>query len=283
MNTVQLNNTREKIDTVDTLILSLLSERSMLALEALSHKKGQAIYATQREQNILQRLSALNGSPLSQGAIEKIFSTIIGECRYLQQRVSTLDKQVVKISIQGIAGSFCQQAAWLYCQQKGLLRPDLVYSINSAQALHCVLVGESELAVMALNNSYGGLVDETITALADAKYHIVDTVNLAVSQNLLANIDTTSDQIRHIYSHPQALKQCRQYLSLHYPEATRHPSEDTASAARALSLGQYPTNSAVIAAKDCIKHYNLQILDSNIQDQIDNSTLFVVLSKQEQP
>lgn len=272
-----LSELRKKIDAIDDDILTLLQRRCDLALQTAEVKRKRqqvSIYAPEREQAILTRMIANNASALKPLDIESIYRSIISACRNLQYADQHQDGLI--ISVQGIPGSFSEQAANAYINKKQLAHVMLHYGGGSAGVMQQLDSQQAHIGLMAINNTWGGLVQETIDALTCSEYDVIDTVAIDVEHALLVSGDAP---IQAIYSHPQALRQCRQYLAEHYPSVALHDYCDTASAAKALSQGGLPHASAVVASASCAKLYGLSIKAQAINDRVRNETLFFVVAK----
>jgi chorismate mutase len=281
---MSLDDLRAKINDIDSKILALLGQRAKLALETSVLKKRNngaqgPVYVPAREREIITRLTHENTSDLNSAAIEKIFQSIIESCRNLQALRLADKGDPITISVQGKAASFSEQAGEAYIQYRNVQNARIIYGMGSQGVLDDLTAKKADLGLMAINNTWGGLVQETLTVLTNSAYEIVDTIAILVSQNLMSLPNIEPEKIEHIYSHPQALKQCRDYLAKHYPGVEQHQSEDTAKAAQDLALGELKENSAVIGSKRCVDAYGLNMLAEDIQDIPHNETLFFVVKK----
>ncbi|OGT48067.1 MAG: prephenate dehydratase [Gammaproteobacteria bacterium RIFCSPHIGHO2_12_FULL_41_15] len=126
-----------------------------------------------------------------------------------------------------------------------------------------------------MENSTGGVVLETIYALAKYRCTIQDLFFIMVEQSLIAKQGLTLDKISAIYSHHQALRQCKLYLATHFSKIPRIETADTALAAKQLYIGEIPETAAVICNKICADIYNLQLMAIGINDLKDNQTQFI--------
>lgn len=218
---------------------------------------------------------ANNTSLIPNAGIASIMNAVMAQCRLLQQ--CQPDNQTI-ISIQGIKGSFSEHAAKQYAATV-LSHSDvrLSYAVDSAQVTAELSASVADIGVMALHNSIGGLVDETLACLRKGMCRVIGLETVQVEQCLLAMSPLADDDIRHVYSHPQALSQCQSTLTARFPHARHHPVADTALAAQQLAEGLYDTSSAVIASVSCIKHYGVTLLHRGIQDHSTNETVFLIV------
>lgn len=177
-----------------------------------------------------------------------------------------------KVSYLGPQGSFTYLAATKKFPGKTLVPQ------NSIEACFAsVNSGQTKIAVVPLKNSIGGTVVET--DLAIKKFPEIKTESslvLPISQNLMANAGTV--EIERIFSHPQALKQCKKFLDSLYPGVQQIEYSSTSAAAKWVS--ENPKEKwAAIANPETAKMYKLTIMHANIQDDKDNRTTFIVISK----
>lgn len=278
-----LEKIRNNINSIDIDILTLIEKRSMMMKQVLQAKKMQGdgivknLFDPKREANIIRTIVNKNKGPLPDSAINNIFESIISSCRNLQLSLEE-NPLPFNVSIQGIKGSFSEQALLQYCQQKSIKNYKIHYAVNSESVLESINKNKSEYGLVALNNAQGGLVNETIDALTYHRYRIIDSVILLVNHCLITTIDTKKCDIKSIVSHPQALKQCRHYLQKNYPDSDKVEWMDTSLAAADIAAKKLPKGSAAIASASCAKQYHLKILDNNIQDLgSENETLFLLI------
>ena len=182
------------------------------------------------------------------------------------------------IGVSGDAGSFSEEAALLYARSAGV-KPKLSYLIDMEGVLAALDKKKIDLGIFPVVNSRGGLVQTAFEAMGKHLFTMIDEVWLDVKQNLMAKKGVKRSQIKIITSHPQALSQCERYLQKEFAKAKIQDYEDTAKAARDLSLGKLNKTTAVIAPALCAKIYGLQIINGNIQDSHPNLTTFIVVKK----
>lgn len=134
---------------------------------------------------------------------------------------------------------------------------------------------ECEFGVVPIENSIEGPVGITLDSLAhkfDLK--IYNELIIPINQNLIVNQGTSMDDIEDVYSHEQAISQCREFINEH--KIQPHYAVSTAHAAKSI-IGD--NSKAAIGNAKTVELYDLEILKSNIQDTDNNETRFVVLSK----
>jgi len=262
---MNLQEVRKRIDCIDGQILQLLNRRMEQVL--ITNQFKTQIIDNDREKEILNRIR-ISATDLVQGAfLEKIFTDIIEESKRLQNEGFHL------IAFQGEHGAYGEVAsrAW-----NSRLVPFPCSTFT--EVFEGVQSGCHDYGIVPVENTLGGSVDQVNQLLIHADLHVVGAVELPVRHCLLALPDTDHREIRSIYSHPQALSQCRRFLARNHLEPV--PYADTAGAARMLAE-QRPKRSAVIASRLCAGLYNLEILKEGVEDLERNMTRFLVLSKDE--
>ena len=164
------------------------------------------------------------------------------------------------ISYLGPEGSYCEQAALTnFSNEKLFPMPTIPAVIESVQD------DITDMGVVPIENSIEGSVTFTLDSLIhDFNVNINGEIMLNISHSLITNKINTLDNIKKIYSHPQALAQCRIYLSEKLPQADLIPSSSTSAAF--FDLINAPENSAAIAHARNAKKHNLNIIEENIKD-----------------
>jgi len=185
----------------------------------------------------------------------------------------------VKIGIQGGKGSFSEEAAQTFSQNHGIDKPEIVYLISSKAVLAGIENEEIEFGVFAMENAQGGVVIESVEAMAECRCRIVKMFHIPVSQNFISRGGMLVGDVTEIHSHQQALRQCKDYLAEHFWTRPLIEADDTAEAARRLSQGKLPKTAAVIGSKYCAELYGLNILEEDIHDLKHNLTLFLGVEK----
>lgn len=186
-----------------------------------------------------------------------------------------------KIGIMGGMGSFSEQAAHEFAQNHGIEKYEMDYLITTECALSAVEFGDVDFGIFAMENAQGGVVIESVEAMAHHLCEIVEMFYIPISQNLIARRGVNIGDITAVHSHQQALRQCREYLAEHFWTRPLIEEDDTAEAARKLKDGKLPKSVAVIANKSCADLYGLVIIKENIQDLKNNLTLFIGVKKME--
>ena len=174
----------------------------------------------------------------------------------------------MKVAYAGDPGAFAEEAARM------LPDAEPVSCASFAAVFEAVEKGEAERGVVPLHNSRAGMVEEVVRLLARSSLQVADRLALRVRHNLLALPGVRLGDIRRVASHPQALAQCSKLLQKHGWELV--PRSATSTAARQLSEDQ-DRSCAVIAGATAARLYGLNVLASDVEDDPENTTRFVVL------
>jgi len=182
------------------------------------------------------------------------------------------------IAVSGDAGSFSEEAGLLYAQRENI-EPDIIFAIGMEGVLREVDAGNVELGVFPVVNSRGGLVRPAFHAMGNYTFTYIDELWLEVYQCLMVLPGTKKEDISSITSHSQAIAQCERHIKKEFPHAKLVEWEDTAKAAKDLSEGSLPKDTAVIAPARSAHIYGLELLEKGIQDNHPNLTTFIVVKK----
>ncbi|PWN71497.1 prephenate dehydratase [Chryseobacterium phosphatilyticum] len=192
--------------------------------------------------------------------------SLLGSC------LSNKINPVTKIAYLGPPASFTHLAAG-----KKFPSQTLIFQNSIEDCFRSVRSGSVEKAVVPLKNSIGGIVLPTEKALKEfPDIQVEDSLELPISQNLMIVPGTIT--VKKIYSHPQALRQSRHFIDSLYPAVPRIEYSSTSAAAQWVS--DHPAeNGAAIANTEAARLYKLKIINSDIQDDKNNRTKFIIISK----
>jgi len=183
------------------------------------------------------------------------------------------------VGIQGGKGSFSEEAAQVFIKNHGIVNSEISYLIGSRSVLDNLDNKKIEYGIFAMENAQGGVVVESMEALAEYRCKIVDMFHVSISQNLLARHGLYIGDITEIHSHQQALRQCKDYLSENFWTRPLVDADDTAESARRLSQSKISKSAAVIGSKYCAELYDLNVLQEDIHDLKNNLTLFLAVKR----
>ena len=181
----------------------------------------------------------------------------------------------MKIGYQGIKGSNSERAAKKLKKEMHLDAFELIPLLSSSNVVKAIKNKDVEYGVLAVRNSRGGLVKESVEAIISTDLDLVLAKDFRIHHNLYVLDKTIKlDDIEVIASHPQAIKQCEKYIEKTFNKAKIINSPDTAYAAKALANGAYTKNTAVLCRKDAGEKNGLYKLAKHVEDRIDNRTEF---------
>ncbi|WP_227766145.1 prephenate dehydratase [Zhaonella formicivorans] len=182
----------------------------------------------------------------------------------------------IKVGYLGPEGTFTEQAAKKWADQS-LEKPAQLFPVsNIPQLVHNVCDGEFVYGVLPVENSIEGTVNLTVDTLIKAKAVIIGEVITEIEHCLVLK-KGASHKIQVVFSHPQALAQCYDYLSREFAGVNLVQVASTAEAARMVAEG--PPGWAAVCSKHAAMSYGLDILAAGIQDYLENKTRFLVIGK----
>lgn len=267
----ELKGLREEIDRLDSEILSLISQRAKCAMRVAEVKlsadpQNAVFYRPEREAQVLNRIMERNPGPLSNEDMARLFREIMSACLALEKPL--------EVAYLGPEGTFTQQAAKKHFGQWVKSKP--LPAID--EVFREVEAGAVQYGVVPIENSTEGVVNHTLDTFISSNIHICGEVELRIHQHLMTGPNTKRDKITRIYSHQQSLAQCRKWLDAHMPQAERIAVNSNAEAARRVQ-GEW--NSAAIAGELASELYGLEIVETKIEDNPDNSTRFLIIGREE--
>jgi len=269
---LEIEELRKRIDQVDFELLKLLKERSELVKRILETKKKLSLpfKDAKREREILEtvRTKAIN-LELDPILTEEIFKRIIG--------LSTSSYRDISIAYLGPKGSFTELAARKFMNEANV---QYVAKPTIREVFRSVEAGEVDMGIVPIENSIEGSVNTTLDILLDTPLKIYGEVELRIDHCLLAGAGSTIEDIRVVFSHPQAIAQCRSFLETVVPQAE---VVEVNSTSRAAEIVKNLRGAAAIASEYTASIYGLDILARSIQDYHDNYTRFIILSLKEHP
>ncbi len=259
---------RQQIDTLDREIVECLQRRAALA-KRVGAEKGEnvPIYVPERERQVLAHVAAgARDGLLDAAALENIYREVLSACRALEKPTS--------VAYLGPENTFTHQAALESFGKSASLQA--AASVNHVFLL--VERGAAEYGVVPLENSTEGGVTPTLDSFVqylDTAIQICGEVVLPIGHHLISN--APRENIRVVYSHPQALAQCRGWLAEELPHAEMVEMVSTAAAVARI---KDEAAAAAIASELAAQAEGVPIIARNIQDRVDNVTRFAILGKQ---
>jgi chorismate mutase/prephenate dehydratase len=264
----KISDWRERIDAIDDQVLELLNERARCnsqigKLKAASEDTGAAVIVPARELEIFERLEAGNTGPFPSGAIRSVFREIISASVSLQQEVG--------VAFLGPQGTFTHQAALQQFGQMARFEP----AMTTSDIFRQVETDHVDFGVVPVENSNEGIVSHTLDLFVESPLTISAEIHVPIHHDLLS-VSGDLSKIEAVHSHPQPLAQCRHWLELNLPNTPQHTTHSTAQSAERARLDG---SIAAIASPVCADMYSLKVVRSGIQDNRENTTRFLVISK----
>jgi len=259
---VDIKELREKIDLIDENILKLLNERTKLALEIgkLKAESDSPTYVPHREQEIVNRLTAINKGPFPNTGLAHVYREIISACR-------SLEKPLTVVYL-GPEATFSHIASIKNFGSSVIYKP----MRSEAEVFREVETKRADYGVLAIENSTEGAVNPTLDALVRTNLFICAEILVQISHYLMAKVPI--EQIKEVHSHPQVLAQCRGWLERNMRDVKLVAESSSAEAAK---LAAKSDNIAAIGSSLAAELYGLDILAEKIQDIPNNMTRFFVI------
>jgi chorismate mutase/prephenate dehydratase len=260
---MSIEDIRSEIDRIDKELVELINKRAECAAEIgkLKDASTESIFAPEREMQVLSKVLSLNRGPLSDKTISAIYREIISACRALEKPIT--------VAYLGPAGSYTHIAS---IQRFGD-STDFVPVETIPDVFNSVERREANYGVVPVENSTEGIVSHTLDMFLISDLRICAEIFAPISHNLLSAGDDIS-QIKRVYSMPQAIAQCRNWLRTHLPGVEVLEVSSTAKAARMCE--GYPS-SAAVASSLAAREYGLNIIAEGIEDNPHNRTRFLVV------
>ena len=287
---MDLNQIRQEIDIVDKQMVELFQKRMLLAGEVAENKRGtgKAIYDRQRELEKLKKLGDLANSEFNRHSIEELFLQIMSisrryqykilgdRDRYIESEYTAVDSLDMRpgsqVVYQGVPGAFSEQAMLRFFGDQ----VENFHVERFEDVIQALEENHAEYGVLPIENSSAGFVSGIYHLLQEHEVAIVGSIDLAVSQALLAVPGAVISDIQTVYSHPQGLLQTKPYLDAH--DWKQIPLANTAVSASKVKQDGDKTQAAVAGIR-AAQIYGLEVLEPEINAQKNNTTRFVVVSK----
>ena len=265
----KLEKARRIIDEVDTQMAELFVKRMRAAELVYEHKKelGLPILDAKREEAVIEKNAALVEDEVLRGYYIDYLKHLMAVSRAYQYRMQS----GLTVAYSGVEGAFAHIAAGkIFPQGNRVSYTDFKAAYDS------VVKGESDVAVLPIENSYAGEVGQTIDLIFSGSLFVNGIYELDIHQNLLGVADATVEDIKKVTSHPQALSQCHDYIKMRGFETEE--ANNTALAAKRVAMANDKSLGA-IASAETAEIYGLKVIEANINKSGENTTRFAVLSK----
>jgi chorismate mutase/prephenate dehydratase len=263
---MSLEEFRQEIDHLDAKLVELLNARARIVINVgkLKDETDSPVYSPAREKEVFERIVKANKGPLPDKTLWAVWRELMSGSFFLERPL--------RIAYLGPRGSFSHTAAMLKFGQS--VEYEGVRDIRSI--FEEVSKGHSDMGLVPIENSAGGGVRESLDAFIDTDVLICGEIHMAIHHNLLANC--ALEEIENIYSQPEVVAQCRNWLSTTFKEAKMIPMASTAKAAQ---IAKDEPHAAAIASSIAADIYGLKIVCADIEDIGNNITRFLVISKED--
>ena len=281
---------REQIDSIDSNIVKLYEERMDVCRQVAEYKieNGKKVFDKAREEEKLAKVRSMTHNDFNSHGITELFEQIMSMSRKLQYQllnekgqtgrlpfipVENLDTRKVRVVFQGAEGAYSQAAMVRYFGEQ----IDSIHVDTFRDAMSAIDEGSAEFAVLPIENSTAGIVNEIYDLLVEFENYIVGEQIIKIEHCLLGVPGTQIEQIKTVYSHPQSLMQSSRYLGSHNWQQISMPNN--AFAARKIAE-EKRTNQAAIASEYAGKVYGLEVLAKPVNNVSSNSTRFIIVTNQ---
>lgn len=288
---MDLAQLRGQLDQIDERIVELYEERMEICSKVADYKieTGKKVLDKAREEEKLRKVRSLAHSEFNAYGVQELFEQIMAMSRKLQYSklsqqgaygklpfiaVDSLETGQARVVFQGAEGAYSQLAMERYFGEE-----INSFHVDSFRDAMCAIEeGSADYAVLPIENSTAGIVNEIYDLLAEFENYIVGEQIIKIEHCLLGLPGTDLAQIRTVLSHPQSLMQSARYLSLH--DGWKQISmQNNAFAARKVSEdGDH--SQAAIAGEQAAKIYGLDILERGVNQSDTNSTRFIIVTNQ---
>ncbi|MCH5252020.1 MAG: prephenate dehydratase [Lachnospiraceae bacterium] len=288
---IDLSVSRQQIDEIDSQIVDLFEKRMAVSNEVAKYKlkTGKPVLDKEREEKKLEKLGAMSHNEFNERAVRELFSQIMSISRKYQYGVLPHTEEVTAfqkvekivpgkgktVYYFGVPGTHTQQA------MEDVFGTDVEgISCQSFQGvMEAVQNGDADFGVLPIENSSTGGITANYDLLLRYKNAIVGEHVMRIDQCLLAPVGTKLEEIKKVYSHPQGLLQCQEFMEAH-PAYEGIEYDSTAAAAKKVAKEADHTQAA-IASRRAAKEYGLEIIADSIQQEKNNCTRFIIIGPKE--
>lgn len=287
---LNLEEIREKIDVIDKQLVKLFEERMELCRQVAEYKidTGKKVLDVQREQVKLDNVYHMVKNPENAYAVKDLFAQIISNSRKLQycmleqtagtlrapyEAIDTVSKEGSKVVYQGVPGAYSHIAMKRFFGKN----VDSFAVETWRDAMDAVSSGRADYAVLPIENSTAGIVAGVYDLLQEYDNYIIAETYVKVEHALLGLKGTDIDKVKTVYSHPQGFMQCEHFLEQH--KGWQQISQANTAGSAKKVLEENDLTHVAIASEEAAEEYGLEVLAHAINDLDNNTTRFVVVTK----
>ena len=281
---------RDKLDLIDAQIVELYEKRMDICRQVADYKieVGKKVFDKQRETEKLAKVKALTHNEFNSHGVEELFEQIMSMSRKLQYQllsehgslgklpfigVDRLETEKARVVFQGAEGAYSQAAMTQYFGDE----VNSFHVDTFREAMSAIDEGSADFAVLPIENSTAGIVNEIYDLLQEYENYIVGEQIIRIEHCLLGVPGTKLSDIQTVYSHPQSLMQSARFLAGH--DWQQISMQNNAFAAKKVAEEQLKTQAA-IASEYAGKVYGLEVLRKGVNHSGTNSTRFIIVTNQ---
>ena len=288
---MDISDARREIDKIDVELTELFVKRMKLSKEIAAYKKDNnlPVFDKTREREIINKAADRAGKDM-ENYISVLYTTLFDVSRSYQKQLiggkTELTGEIEKafeeteevfparsvVACQGVEGAYSQ-----YACDKLFSMPSIMYFNRFQGVFQAVESGLCKYGILPIENSTAGSVNEVYDLMRKHRFYIVRSIKLRIDHNLLVKEGTKLGDIKEIISHQQALDQCSEFLKT-LKDVKITVCENTAAAAKAVAESGR-NDIAAISSKNCADLYGLHVLSDTIQNNDNNYTRFICISK----
>ncbi|WP_256436712.1 bifunctional chorismate mutase/prephenate dehydratase [Atopobium sp. oral taxon 416] len=286
-----LPEVRKDLDSIDSQMIDLFLQRMKLADEVADYKAKNHLPILDREREREKLARVANSVPMEFRNYAQVLEGLLMEAARAREykdigTMSNVGSQIYEaikhepklfpqranVACQGVEGAYSQIAT-----DRIFKHPTIAYFDSFEGVFRAVEEGFSQFGVLPVENSTAGTVNQVYDLMMEHHFSIVRSTRIKIDHNVLAKPGTEMDQIKDIYSHEQAIRQCHRFL-IEHPYIKVHAVENTAIAARMVAESDRD-DVAALSSRACAELYNLNILMHSVQDTGNNFTRFACITK----
>ena len=282
---------RKQLDDIDAQIVQLYENRMDICSQVADFKieTGKKVFDKEREEEKLRKVKSLTHNDFNGHGIQELFEQIMSMSRKLQYKklsekgsmgklpfidVDELDVKNARVVFQGAEGAYSHMAMLRYFGEE----VNCFHVDTFRDAMCAIEEGNADFAVLPIENSTAGIVNEIYDLLVEFENYIVGEQIIKIEHCLMGTPGASIEDIKTVYSHPQSLMQSARYLDVH--SSWRQISmQNNAFAARKVSEDG-DKSQAAIASEQAAKIYGLDILEKSVNNSQTNSTRFIIVTNQ---
>ncbi|MCD7890442.1 MAG: chorismate mutase [Ruminococcus sp.] len=282
---MDLKQLRGKIDDIDGQILSLFLERMEVCRDVADYKRENNLPVFQggREDEVISHIKAMTGDPALEDGTAALFTTIMDISKHLQNQSllrEAPDYEFTVPDFEGAASIGCQGTSSANSEAAARLifgEKPLKFYRSFEDVFKAVESGKIEYGVLPIHNSTAGSVTSTYDLMGQYSVYIVKTVCVEINHCIAAASDIPPEEISCVYSHPQALTQCADFITAHGLKTKDY--SNTATAAKLVKSSSPQEKIAAICSKECAERLGLHIISDKVADCPVNRTKFICISR----